>query len=311
MTARILSTRSPAGQLLTVERLNSCTSTTAYLETIARHEGRSGYVVVCDNVTGQDAALPPEKPGESTLFVSILLRPSLAPGRSVYLTALSALALAKAAERHSPYKPQIAWVSDVYTENKKKLGEVTLRSALHPSGLGYLYITVNFALRITEAFAGKLPDVVESVFSQHKTTLTERIADTLITEFFTLYEANQPQDNTDDEQKENAFLDEYRERAVLRNRRIRVLQNGRRLSAGVIGIDDNACLVVATRRGKSITLRSRLEIVDKRRDHLLAKLAAIRAKKAAAKEKAERKEQRAQARLAKKQAAAEEKQKSE
>ena len=299
MTARIFSTRSPAGQLLTVERLSSCTSTTAYLETIARHEGRSGYVVVCDNVTGQDAALPPEKPGESTLFVSILLRPSLTPGRSVYLTALSALALARAAERNSPYKPQIAWVSDVYTESKKKLGEVTLRSALHPSGLGYLYITVNFALRITAEFAGKLPDIVESVFSQHKTTLSERIADTLITEFFTLYEANQPQDNADDAQKENGFLDEYRERTFLRSR-IRVLQNGRRLSANVIGVDDNACLVVTTRRGRSMTIHSRSEIVDKRRDRLLARLAAIRAKKAAAKEKAARKEQKKQARLAKK-----------
>lgn len=283
MTARIFSTRSPAGQLLTVESLSSCTSTAAYLENIARHEGRSGYVVVCDNVTNYDAALPPEKEGESTLLVSILLRPSLSPSRGVMLTALSALALAKTAEQHSLYKPQIAWVSDIYTENKKKIGEVTLRSALHPSGLGFLYITVNFALRITREFVGKLPDIVKSVFSQQKTTLTERIANTLITEFFALYEAATLEDHAAD------FLDEYRERSLLRDQRIRVLRNGHRMRVSVLGIDDNARLVVATGRGKSLVLHSRSEIVDKRRSRMLSKLALTRARAAAVKEKQEMK----------------------
>ena len=207
MTARIVSTRSPAGQLLTVESLSSCASTAAYLEEIARHEGRSGYIVMCDNVTDQDAALPPEAAGESTLFVSILLRPSLSPTRATMLAALSALALAKAAGHHSAYAPMISWVSDVYADNHKKIGEVTLRSALHPSGLGFLYIIVNFALRITREFAGKLPDIVESVFSQRQTTLTERVASTLITEFFDLYETTATEEHAVGGALEGSFRD--------------------------------------------------------------------------------------------------------
>ena len=288
MTARIISTRSPAGQLLTVESLSSCISTAAYLDEIARHDGRGGYIVISDNVTGYDAALPPEKPGESTLFVSILLRPSLPPSRGVMLTALSALALAKAVEQHSPYKPQIAWVSDVYADSKKKIGEVTLHSALHPSGLGFLYIIVNFALRITQEFVGKLPDIVESVFSQRQTTLTERIAGTLVSEFFALYEATLPEEHAAD------FLEEYRKRSLLRDRHIRVVRNGRHIGVGVIGIDDNARLVVAPRRGKSFVLHSGSEIIDKKRTHLLTKLALTRAKAAAAKEKRAQKEQKKQ-----------------
>lgn len=292
MTARIFSTRSPAGQLLTVESLGSCASTAAYLDEIARHDGRGGYIVICDNVTGYDAALPPKKEGESTLFVSILLRPSLSPSRGVMLTALSALALAKAAEQHSPYKPEISWVSDVYADSHKKIGEVTLRSALHPSGLGFLYIIVNFALRITQEFVGKLPDVVESVFSQRQTTLTERIASTLISEFFALYEATLPEEHAAD------FLEEYRKRSLLHDRRIRVLRNGHRTTVHVLGIDDSARLVVATRRGKSFVLHSGAEIVDKQRTHWLAKAALTRAKAAIAKEKQEQREQRKQAKEA-------------
>lgn len=291
MTARIVSTRSPAGQLLTVESLSSCKSTSAYLENIARHDGRSGYIVICDKVTGYDAALPPEKEGESTLFVSVLLRPSLSPSRGVMLTALSALALAKAAEHHSPYKPTISWVSDVYADGRKKIGEVTMRSALHPSGLGFLYIIVNFALRITHEFVGKLPDIVESVFSQRQTTLTERIATTLINEFFALYEATLEEDHATD------FLSEYRDRELLRDRHIRILRNGHRTRVSVHGVDDNARLIVVTRRGKSLLLSSGAEIFDKRRTRLVAKLAQIRAKADAAKEKARRKEEKRSKRL--------------
>ena len=291
MTDRIISTRSPAGQLLTVQSLSSCHSTSAYLENIARHEGRGGYVVMCDNVTGYDAALPPEKEGESTLFVSSLLRPSLSPARGVMLTALSALALARATEHHSPYKPQIAWISDLYADGRKKIGEVTMRSALHPSGLGFLYIIVNFALRITHEFVGKLPDIVESVFSQNKTTLTERIANTLVSEFFALYEA------TLDEEHATDFLAEYRDRELMRDHHIRILRNGRRIRVSVHGVDDNARLIVVTRRGKSLLLNSGAEIFDKRRIHLVAHLALIRAKAEAAKEKAKRKEEKRKKRL--------------
>ena len=298
MTARIVSTRSPAGQLLTVESLSSCASTAAYLEEIARHEGRSGYIVMCDNVTGHDAALPPATEGESTLFVSILLRPTLSPARATMLAALSALALAKAAGHHSPYEPSIAWISDVYADNRKKIGEVTLRSALHPSGLGFLYIIVNFALRITREFAGKLPDVVESVFSQRQTTLTERIATTLISEFYDLYEATAPEEHAGD------FLEEYRARSLLRGKRIRVLRNGHRRGVNVIGIDDSAQLVVAPRRGKSFVLHSGAEIINKKRNRLIAKLAQIRAQAAAAKEKAKRKEEKQAKKAAKKETAA-------
>ena len=294
MTARIVSTRSPAGQLLTVESLSSCASTAAYLEEIARHEGRSGYVVMCDNVTGHDAALPPAEADESTLFVSILLRPSLSPTRATMLAALSALALAKAAGHHSPYEPMISWVSDVYADNKRKIGEVTLRSALHPSGLGFLYIIVNFALRITREFVGKLPDIVESVFSQSKKTLAERVANTLIAEFFALYEASATEEHAGD------FLEEYRSRSILKDRRIQILRNGHRYGVNVIGIDDNAHLVVATRRGKSFVLYSGSEIFDKRRTRLIAKLAQIRAQAIAAKEKRERKEEKRAKKKAKK-----------
>jgi biotin-(acetyl-CoA carboxylase) ligase len=245
---------------LTVETLESCPSTAAYLEEIAKHEGLDGYVVISDRVATPAATLPPEREGECTLHVSILLRPSLSPSRGVMLSALASLALAKAVKAHSTYTPRIRWVSDVYGD-KRRVAGVTMRAALHPSGAGYLYIIVNLALRITKEFAGTLPDIVESVFSSRRTTLTERIATTLVTDFFALYEAMA----TDEQGK--GMLEEYRALSLLQGKRIRILRDGKRRTGTVIGIDDNARLVVALRRGGSTVLHSVAEIYVKRRKH--------------------------------------------
>ena len=260
MTPRFASIRSPGGRLLTVESPESCASTSTYLEEIARHEGKDGYVVVCDHVTTPAATLPPEREGESTLHLSILLRPSFSPARGLMLSALASLALARAVKNHSTHTPHIGWVSDVYGD-KRRLAGVTMRASLHPSGAGYLYIIVNLALRITGEFAGTLPDIVESVFSQNRTSLTERIAQELIADFFSLYEEMADNDQT------KSILDEYRALSIQRGKRIRILRDGKRRVGTVIGIDDNARLVVALRRGGSVVLHSAAEIYVKRRKH--------------------------------------------
>lgn len=263
MTSRILSIRSPRGRLLTVEFLESCPSTGAYLEEIAKHEGQDGYVVVSDGVTAATPLLPPPKEGESTLHISILLRPSLPPARCTLLPSLAALSVARTVAQHSTCEPRIRWVSDVYS-GSHKLSEVVLRSALHPSGAGFLYIIVNITLRITGDFAGTLPDIVRSVFSAQRTTLAERIANTMIREFFTLYEELTPDGAP-------AFLEEYRPLSLLIGRRVQVIRGGRRRSGVAVAVDDAGQLVVALRRGDILHLHSAAELYDKKKLRLAAR----------------------------------------
>lgn len=263
MTSRILTTRSPRGRLLTVQLLETCPSTGAYLEEIAKHEGQDGYIVVSDGVSAATPALPPPKEDESTLHVSILLRPALPPARCMLLPLLASTAVARTVAQHSTCEPRIRWASDVY-DGSHKLSEVVLRSALHPSGAGFLYIIVNIALRITDDFAGTLPDIVRSVFSNRRTTLTERIADTMIREFFTLYEELAPEG-------EPSFLREYRDLSLLIGRRVKVLRNGHRLSGTAVSVDDGGHLLVALRRGDILPLHSVAELYDKRKLRLAAR----------------------------------------
>ncbi len=249
MASKILTSRSPGGRLLTIERIDALPSHPAdYLERLARTGTEAGYVLLTgDALTRKD---------EGELTVGILLRPALSPSRGGMLAVLGATALARTVRHHSSLEPMIRWVSDVYA-GKHLIAKVLTRAALAPGG-GFAYVALCLTLRITPAFAESLGDVVRSVFSSQRDTLADRVAETLITEFYTLYEGYATTDST-------AFLDEYRALSLLQGKRIRYLQGGKRRHATVVGIDDDARLVVSPHRGKSVVLSSAAELYNARR----------------------------------------------
>lgn len=255
MASKITTSRSPGGRLLTIEWLDALASTSAYIEEIARHGGNDGYVVVAEDAPSPETQSK-KKPQSSTLHISILLRPALTPSRGTMIPVLGAIALTRSIRRHSTHEPMIRWISDIYV-GKQQIASASIHSSLRPSG-SFRYVIVNFSLSITQSFAGSLSDVVRSVFSVHRETLSQRVAETLINEFFTLYEGYATTDSV-------AFLDEYRELSLLRGKWIRFLRNGRRVPATVIGIDDSARLVVTPRHGESVVLHSVAELYDPRR----------------------------------------------
>lgn len=249
MASKISTSRSPGGRLLTIEQIDDLPlSPIEHLEQLARGNAEAGYVLV----TG-DALI---KEGSGTLTVGFLLRPAVSPSRGGMLAVVGAVALARAIRRHSSHEPMIRWVSDVYA-GKRRLAEVTTRAAISPDG-GFRYVLVCLTLQITSSYADRLGTVVQSVFSSHRTTATDRVAETLVNEFFSLYEGFATTDGT-------AFLDEYRELSLLRGKRIHYYKNGRRYRATVVGIDDDARLVVSPRRGKSVVLTSVTELHNPRR----------------------------------------------
>lgn len=254
MASRIITARSPGGRLLTIELFEEAVTTAELVEDIARHEGRDGYIVV-------SSGLPAEAPGakkkqDDRLSVSILLRPALSPTRVMMLSAIAALALSRAIRHHSTLEPTIRWVGEVYAE-KQKIAEATTRGTLRPGGTGFSYVIVNLSLLVTKDFTTRLTEVIKSVFSPRRESVAERISETVINEFFSLYEAMATSDSA-------AFLDEYRDLSLLRGKRIRVLRNGKPRRATVLGIDDNAGLVVALRRGGSMVLHSASELYEKK-----------------------------------------------
>ena len=259
MASRITTVRSPGGRLLTIEAIDNLSSTADLLERIAMRGGNDGYIVLSETTAHKDTVK--KRANEKRLLVSILLRPSLSPSRVAMFSVLGALALARTIRRHSSLEPMVRWVGDVQVD-KQRIAEATARGRLLPGGSGFRYVIVSLSLRLEGNFTTTLPEIVRSVFSPRRESTAVHISETLINEFFGLYEGMTAGDT--------AFLDEYRDLSLLRGKRIRVAKDGRYVRGTVLGIDDNAGLVVALRHGGSTVLHSVSELYDPRRAHKAA-----------------------------------------
>ncbi len=249
--SKITTTRSPKGRLLTVEHITATDSTEEMLRKIARYDGNDGHILYTERLEPIPAGMPPARDKkDGMLAMSILLRPPVSLTEPAVLSTIGALALSRIVRRFSSLSVGIRWPGDLLC-GSRRIGSVSV-SGDRRAGGSFRYAIVTFFLRISDrAFAEPLPKIVQNVFSPVRLTQTERMATGLIYEFFSLYE------NLGD----RLFLDEFRGQSLLHGKRISVWHNERRVRATVIGINDDACLIVAPRGGGSFLLHSREELI--------------------------------------------------
>ena len=256
METKITTARSPRGRLLTIERIAKADSTASLLESLAQRGGADGYILLADEVTV--SPLPPQRrknKNDRSLHLSILIHPAFSSSQTQLLSIMGALALRKTVRLFSGIEAFVRWPSDVVYQ-KETIGKVGTVCSFRENG-SFHYAIIDFSLRIHRRhFSESLPKIVENVFAPVRRSLTERMADTLVTEFFSLYE---------EMALDRSFLDEYREHSILRGKRVRFLRGERKEKGTVIGIDDTARLVIAPRGGGSYTLSSADELLIKRK----------------------------------------------
>ncbi len=213
---------------------------------MARAGKEEGYVRYTE--TAHNAVNTSDAPG---LSLSILIRPPLHAQRAGQLAALTAVAAARAIEKLSTIRVRIRWVNDLYCGTRKIAAAVS-HAQIKPNGfLDYMVIRILFALS-REDFPPKLGDVVRQVFCNEAASLSARLSELTIREFFSLYDVM----NTD-----LSYMDDYRRRSMVIGRRVKVLAGERYVSGHVVEIDNNACLRVQLRRGTRTTVSSRAEVM--------------------------------------------------
>ena len=167
------------------------------------------------------------------------------------LSAVTAVAAARAIEEIADTEISIRWVNDLFSPHHK-LGAMMTSGRITPNGyLDYAVIGMTIALS-PEDFQPKLGDVIRQVFGDESKTLSTRLTEHILLEFFTIY---------DRMMTDRAFLSEYRERSSIIGRRVRVLRAGRYARAQVVDIDEAAQLVVRFRDGSEATVSSRSEVI--------------------------------------------------
>ena len=172
------------------------------------------------------------------LYMSILLRPEIGARQAVGLTAMAAVAAARAAEKLCGAPIRIKWVNDLWKNGRKVCGILTEAALDLESGmLDYAVLGLGFnVVAPAEGWPAELQSVAGALFDGDPAPgARAALAAAFLNEFWPLYRTG----------PRSGYLDEYRSRLALAGHRVLVTpRSGTPRPAAVLGIDDECRLVV-------------------------------------------------------------------
>jgi BirA family biotin operon repressor/biotin-[acetyl-CoA-carboxylase] ligase len=154
------------------------------------------------------------------------------------ITAYAAVCVCRAIEELAPVKAQIKWVNDVYLNGKKTAGILTEGEFL-PASCEFSYVAVGIGVNLYSLpFPTELSAIATDVESQsgvkiHPCDLIYKII-MMLRNF---------------ESERDSFIEEYRRRSTLIGKTVTVELLSGSYSATVLGIDDEARLIIETTDG--------------------------------------------------------------
>ena len=183
---------------------------------------------------------------ERGVFMSCILRPSLFASQSALISPLSAVSVVTALEEHTTKKLGLGWISKIYC-NGKIIGECTIEGKLD-NFTSYEYIIVTFSAVLSkEDFPPRITDLIRKVFESENTSVPIIIAKNILNKFFPYYQ---------NMKNHTKFMDEYRKLFILRGHKIRYLNNGKKETCKVLGVDENTCSLMVEDKNKKVVLIS-------------------------------------------------------
>ncbi len=110
-------------------------STNSYASRLAAQGAAEGEIVVADTQTQGRGRLGRQwiSPPQTNLYLSIILRPRLAPADAPQITLMAAVALADTIGSFVPVRPSIKWPNDILLNGKKVAGILTELSCVADS----------------------------------------------------------------------------------------------------------------------------------------------------------------------------------
>ena len=186
-------------------------------------------------------------PDDSGLYLSLILRPDLQPEQAVMITAMAAVAVARAMEKLADVQAGIKWVNDVYLGGKKACG-ILCEAGLDFERGGMQYVVLGIGVNVgCMDFPPELASIATSLSNVCGQEISRsRFCAELLNEINALY----PLLGT------GAFMAEYRARSNVIGRRVVVLRGDERYGATALDIDDGGSLIVRRDDGEIVTLHS-------------------------------------------------------
>lgn len=212
-------------------------STNTYLKKLARAGAPEGRVIIARRQSAGRGRLGRSFYSDAEgLYISVLIRPHMKSESMVFVTAMTAVAMARAIERTVDTDPMIKWVNDIFVRGKKVCG-ILCESAFGADALSE-YVVIGAGVNITEPFGGFPADIsaVAGALLPHGSgqELRSRLAAAFLEELFSEYARLDSR----------SFLDEYRRRSMVTGKNVSVISPTLTRHGKAVAIDDDCRLIV-------------------------------------------------------------------
>lgn len=235
----------PGMEGIEIDLREQVTSTNTVLKEIAEQGRPEGLVLIAEKQVKGKGRLGRSfySPKGSGLYMSILLRPELPPEDSLAITTAAAVAVAEAVSAVTGRQALIKWVNDVYLDGRKICGILT-EAAIDFENRKLNYAVLGIGVNILEppgGFPAEVAEVAGALYKEEAPAGSRtRLAAEILNRFFRFYRAL----------PEHRYMGEYKRLSLLTGREI-TFQQGRETWEGtVLGIDDEARLVVRLDSGE-------------------------------------------------------------
>ena len=222
---------------LDITLFDELNSTNTYLKKLARAGAEEGRIIIARRQSAGRGRLGRSFYSDAEgLYISVLIRPHMKAESMVFVTAMTAVAMARAIERTVDADAVIKWVNDIFVRGKKVCG-ILCESAFGADALSE-YVVIGAGVNITEPFGG-FPADISAVAGAllpygNRQELRSSLAAAFLEELFGEYAHIDSR----------SFLDEYRRRSMVTGKSISVISPSLMRHGKAIAIDDDCRLVV-------------------------------------------------------------------
>ena len=184
------------------------------------------------------------------IYCSIVLRPELSPAKTMLLTLMTAVAIAKAVALETNLSPCIKWPNDILINDKKVVG-ILLESKVGGSGVEHAIIGFGINVNHTPAdLPQELLSTASSLFIELGEQVDRRkLIIKILAEVEYLYEGLQQGDVA-------TILKEWRHFSATLGRHVRILHRGERLEGVAVDVTEEGALLVRVEQNSLITVHA-------------------------------------------------------
>ncbi len=219
-----------------IEVLERVSSTNTLVKELAS-ENDEGFVIVAGEQTAGRGRMGRSffSPGDSGVYMSLLLKPEIKPEDAVQITTAAAVSVCRALEHLGVSDSKIKWVNDIYIGNRKVCGILTESSFNSLSGIldfAVLGVGINI-YESADGFPEDIKDIAGAVFTRREEGLRNKFIAEFINSFFDFYKVL----------SSKKHMKEYKDKSFVLGKEITVIQGEKTEKAKALDIDENCNLI--------------------------------------------------------------------